>query len=180
MRKPLERPRRRRARRDVGVELVRQVEVDVVDAEALEARVQLARRCAPGARPWSAAGRPSGCRSWWSAAAAGRASAIQLPIDRLRCARRRRRRRCRSGVMPELPGGVHDRERLRLVEPLAEELGRGADAAEVAAAEAMRGGHLGAPEASLDPGRVVTEARSFIGTASASSRSCRGERAAIR
>ncbi len=36
---------------------------------------------------------------------------------------------------PELPGGVHDRERLLLRLPLAEELGRGADPAEVAAAE---------------------------------------------
>ena len=67
------------ARRDVGVEVVGQVEVDLLDAEAFEARVQLALH--PLGRERRGRRRmPSGCRSWSSAAGCARARGIQLPI----------------------------------------------------------------------------------------------------
>ena len=51
-------------------------------------------------------------------------------------------------VDPLLPRGVHQRERLVLAQPLTEQLGRRADAAEVAAAERdARDRELGAPQA---------------------------------
>ena len=111
---------------------MRQVEVDAVDAEPPQARLRLAQDPLPGepevgavlhrverlrGDPWLVAGRPHPVTDPLLApSAAVRVGGVELP-------------------QPERPGGVHQLERLLFGLPLAEERGRGADPAEVAAAE---------------------------------------------
>jgi hypothetical protein len=151
----LERLDRLRQRR-IRVELVREVDVDVVDAETVEARLELP--CDPGAseaavlagvhrverlggdlRALAPAGDPRPDRSL-AAAAAVRVGSVE-------------RRQA------ELPGGVHDQKRFLLALALAEELRRGADAAEVATAEdEARDLHAAPPELAAFHAPILAQA----------------------
>ena len=122
--------------RDVGVELVREVEIDALDAEPPQARLDLsldprATEAVVGARFHRVERlRLDGDR------VAHRRALLREPLADPALAATAAVGVCRvERPDPELPARVHDPERLVVRDPLPEERRRRADAAEVAAAE---------------------------------------------
>ena len=109
-----------------------EVDVDVIDAETLEARFELPRDArAREAAVLAGVHRVEGLGGDLRAVPAAHDPLPDCELASSTAVRVGRIERCHA----QLPGAVHDRERLVVSLPVTEEPGRGADAAEVAAAQ---------------------------------------------